>query len=241
MKLLVFSECWWQFLLLALGAYLFGNINFAIMISRLKKKDIRGQGSGNPGTLNMSRTFGAKIGLLTLALDIMKGAIPTLAAYFIYKNYVFAGSNFVVSDLMKAVCGACVILGHVFPVFFKFHGGKGVASTIGVYMVSTPWVSLILILAAVTFVYFTELGSVGSFIAITPPAILYAVNLIVSYGTYNAPLVALIIAYACVALSMVLVYGAHHQNLYRLFHGQEHPTSIKAMLKRKPKQENEQQ
>jgi len=238
-KYLMFSECWWQFLLLALGAYLFGNINFAIMISKLKRKDIRNQGSGNPGTLNMSRTFGAKIGLMTLGLDILKGAVPTLVAFLLYKNYYFAGSAFVVADVMKAVAGVCVILGHIFPVFFKFKGGKGVASTIGVYMVSSPLVSIVFVVAAVTFVYFTELGSVGSFIAITPPAILYAVRLIVSYGTYNAPLWALIVAYACVALSMVLVYGAHHQNLYRLFHGQEHPTSIKAMLKRKPKEESE--
>ena len=72
---------WWQFLLLAIGSYLMGNINFAIIISKLKKKDIRTLGSGNPGTLNMSRNFGLKIGLLTLVLDIFKGAILSALLY----------------------------------------------------------------------------------------------------------------------------------------------------------------
>ena len=76
-----FNMLWWQFLLLAIGSYLMGNINFAIIISKLKKSDIRKLGSGNPGTLNMSRNFGLGIGVLTLVLDIVKGALPTFIGY----------------------------------------------------------------------------------------------------------------------------------------------------------------
>jgi len=73
---------WWVLLLLALGSYLIGCFNNAIMISKLKKSDVRKLGSGNPGTLNMSRNFGLKLGLLTLFLDMLKGVIPTLVGFF---------------------------------------------------------------------------------------------------------------------------------------------------------------
>ena len=70
-------------ILLAVGSYLFGNINWALIISKIKKTDIRKMGSGNPGTLNMSRNLGLKAGLLTFFLDIMKGVIPTLVAFLL--------------------------------------------------------------------------------------------------------------------------------------------------------------
>ena len=74
----------WALVILALGSYLFGNINWALIISKIKKTDIRNLGSGNPGTLNMSRNLGLKAGLLTFFLDIMKGVVPTLIAFFVF-------------------------------------------------------------------------------------------------------------------------------------------------------------
>ena len=76
-------------LILSVCSYLIGNINWALIISRAKKTDIRQLGSGNPGTLNMSRNLGLKAGLATFFLDIMKGALPTLVAYFLTKNRCF--------------------------------------------------------------------------------------------------------------------------------------------------------
>ena len=67
-------------------SYLIGSINWSIIISKSQKKDIRSLGSGNPGTLNMSRNFGLKFGLLTFLLDVLKGAVPTLVAFFVFKN-----------------------------------------------------------------------------------------------------------------------------------------------------------
>ena len=134
---------WWQFLLLAIGSYLMGNINFAIIISKLKKKDIRTLGSGNPGTLNMSRNFGLKIGLLTLVLDIFKGAIPTFIGFIIYRNTYFVGTSLSIELLAKVGCGFFAVLGHVFPVFMKFKGGKGIATTIGVFAVCNPLIAVI--------------------------------------------------------------------------------------------------
>ena len=77
---------WIIFGIIAFLSYMFGNVNFAIIISKLKKSDIRKLGSGNPGTLNMSRNFGLKTGILTLFLDALKGAIPCLVGFFVFKN-----------------------------------------------------------------------------------------------------------------------------------------------------------
>ncbi|MBO5068574.1 MAG: glycerol-3-phosphate acyltransferase, partial [Clostridia bacterium] len=80
--------------LFAIVSYFFGNINWAIIISKSKKTDIRKMGSGNPGTLNMSRNLGLKFGLLTFFLDIMKGVIPTLVVFFVFQGKYFGGSEF---------------------------------------------------------------------------------------------------------------------------------------------------
>ena len=99
----------WALVILALGSYLFGNINWALIISKIKKTDIRKLGSGNPGTLNMSRNLGLKAGLLTFFLDIMKGVIPTLTAFFVLRGRCFDNSSFVVSDFAIYLCGLCAV------------------------------------------------------------------------------------------------------------------------------------
>ena len=231
--ILSIHDIWWQIAIFVLLSYLFGNINFAVIISKLKNKDIREEGSGNPGTLNMSRTFGIEIGLLTLVLDMLKGAIPAWLGWYFFRNTVFStGTDFIIGDMVKPLCGLAVVLGHIYPVFFKFKGGKGVASTIGVYFASHPIFAIIMVAAAITYVYFTELGSVGSFIAITPPAAWYAVEMIVKYHNAACPTYALVITYVCVFLSMFFVYFAHRKNIVRLIRGEEHPTSVKDMLQK---------
>ena len=112
--------------LFALGSYMFGNINWAIIISKSKNKDIRTMGSGNPGTLNMSRNLGLKFGLLTFFLDIMKGVVPTLTVFFVFQGKFFPNSQFAISDFAIYLCGFCVVMGHIYPVVFKFKGGKGI-------------------------------------------------------------------------------------------------------------------
>lgn len=235
-------KVWWQILLFAVASYLIGNINFAVIISKIKKKDIRGVGSGNPGTLNMSRNFGMKIGVLTLALDILKGVAPTLAASLVFKNKVFCGTMFDVSMLAKSACGLAVVTGHIFPVFMRFKGGKGIATTIGVFVVFSPIVVAISGVFAVAFIMLTEIGSMGSFIATTPGAIAACKQIFDIYAKgdkSNAQNV--IFAAICnllVILIIVLTWYAHRQNIKRLLASEEHPTgwlqSIKeARIKRK--------
>ena len=175
------GELWWQFLLLAIGSYLIGNINFAIIISKFKKRDIRTLGSGNPGTLNMSRNFGLKIGVLTLLLDIVKGVVPTLVGYLLYNDNYFINTTLSIEQVAKVGCGFFAVLGHVFPVFMKFKGGKGIATTIGVFAVCNPIIAIISGALAIIFILFTEIGAMGSFIATTPGAIAMCYSVYVVY------------------------------------------------------------
>lgn len=227
--LIVFAVC----------CYFIGNVNFALIISKLKHKDIRKMGSGNPGTLNMSRNLGMKIGILTFVLDIMKGAIPSLVAYLVFLKYNFGTSAFCVADFAMYMCGLCVILGHIFPVFLKFKGGKGIASSVGISIVCTAvhgvWVLLAVfsVVAAIVFIYKTEFGGMGSFIAITPSLIFSAFYLYVKYGIANAETPFLLAADACIFMIFFLTWFAHRKNIYRMLNGTEHPTSIKKMAAKK--------
>ena len=228
----------------ALCSYFIGNVNFALIISKLKHKDIRKMGSGNPGTLNMSRNLGIKIGVLTLVLDVLKGALPALAGYLVFKKYYFEATSFCVADFALYLCGLCVIIGHIFPVFLGFHGGKGIASTMGVIIVCTAvhgwWVIIAVfsIAAAIAFIYYTEFGGMGSFIAITPSLIFSALFLFGKYGLNNAETPYLLAADACIFLFFFFTWFAHRKNIYNMLNGTEHPTSIKGMAAKEKAKKN---
>lgn len=226
-------------IIFAVASYFVGNINWAIIISTIRKKDIRKMGSGNPGTLNMSRNFGLKLGLLTFFLDIMKGVIPTLTAYFVLEGRgFFEGTRFLVVDLAIYLCGLCAVLGHIFPIVFKFKGGKGIATTIGVFIVCNSvqgweWalVPIMAIIAALVFIYLTEFGAMGSFIAITPPVVSGSIYLFLSYANGGkATLVFYIITNMLVFAICFFTWFAHRKNIERMLSGDEHATSIKQMV-----------
>lgn len=242
---------------LCIASYFVGNINWALLISKFKKSDIRKLGSGNPGTLNMSRNFGLKIGLLTFFLDVFKGAICSLVAFFVFKNVVYPNTSFIVSEFAIYLCGLCAVLGHIYPIVLKFKGGKGIASTIGVFVVCESvhgweWavVSIMAIVAALVFIYFTEFGAMGSFIAITPPAISGCIRLYMFYLDLIFESLFFYISTNMVILAICLfTWFAHRNNIKRMLSGDEHPTSIKEMVvkmkakkleeKKKAEQENQ--
>lgn len=223
----------------ALGSYFFGNINWAVIISKIKKVDIRKMGSGNPGTLNMSRNLGLKAGLLTFLLDITKGAIPTLTAYFVFHGKFFVDAEFLISDFAVYLCGLCVVLGHIYPIVFKFKGGKGIASTIGVFLVTesvSGWqwavIAVMALVAALVFILLTEFGAMGSFIAITPPAIAGSIRLYLTYGETLSSVCATfhVLANLLIFAICLFTWFAHRKNIERMLAGDEHPTSIKQMV-----------
>ena len=234
-----FSQNWWQFLVMAIVCYFIGCFNFARVISRKRNKDITKIGSGNPGTMNMSREFGLKIGLLTFLCDALKGGVPALIGYFLYRGYQFDGTEFAVSDLARYFCGLFVIIGHIFPATMRFKGGKGIASTLGLFWCGLScenawWILLGFVIAVllVAFIYFTEWGSLGSLLGVTGVSIIQMVIFFSRYGEIpvNAYMVA---CYLTIFTINVLTWCAHHKNIARLFAGEEHHTSIKKLAKKK--------
>ena len=235
---------WWVIVLIVFGSYLLGCFNNAIMITKIKKTDIRKVGSGNPGTMNMSRNFGIRLGLLTLFLDMLKGLIPALVGYFVLRGKTLPDAAFDLGDLGMFLCGFFAVLGHIYPVFYKFKGGKGIATTIGVFLawailmaVSGEWgwffVEIMSLIAAVFVIYLTEYGAMGSIIAITPPAVASSIRLFLLY--HIGPDTPRVIPYYIAA--NVLIFGicfitwfAHRNNIERMLAGEEHPTSIKEMF-----------
>lgn len=233
MKEFVFSQNWWQFLLIAVVCYFFGCFNFARLISKLKHKDITKMGSGNPGTMNMSREFGMGIGVLTFVGDALKCGIPLLVCYFCYQGYVFAGTDFLVSDFIRYFCVLFVIVGHIYPVTTGFHGGKGIASTMGAFWFSlsceNPWWILgggLIALFLVCFIKLTKWGSLGSLFGVSGCSVIQLVIFSLRYAesAVNAYMVCL---YMIILLINFLTWWAHRQNVLRLFAGEEHKTGGK--------------
>lgn len=239
MKTFTLSQNWWQFLLIALVCYFIGSFNFARAISKKKHKDITQMGSGNPGAMNMTREFGLKIGLLTFACDAFKGGVPAVICFFLYKNFVFAGTQVLVSDFLRYFCGLCVVIGHIFPYNMKFKGGKGIASTLGLFWVclacENVWWLLIGLLCfslIILYIYCSEWGSMGSLIGVSGFSIIQMFIFVQRYSKMpvNAYMVCL---YLIIFLINMLTWAAHGKNLSRLFAGEEHHTSIKKLAQKK--------
>ncbi len=239
MKTFSFTQNWWQLTVMAVICYLIGCFNFARWISRSKHKDITTIGSGNPGTMNMTREFGLKVGLLTFFCDAFKGGVPATISYFLFRGYVFEGTNVVVSDFTRYLCGLCVVVGHIFPITTKFKGGKGIASTLGLFWFAIscehPWWILIgfaCLWLVVLYIYVAEWGSMGSLLGVTGFSILQMVLFLLQYAytPMNGYLMAI---YSMIFLINVLTWTAHSQNLKRLFSGEERRTSIKKLAKKK--------
>lgn len=239
MKELALSESWYWFVLIAVGCYLIGCFNFAVLIAKLKHKDVHKIGSGNPGTMNMSREFGLKVGLVNFLLDACKGGVPALISFFVFRGTVFAGTDVIVSDFTRYFCGVFVIIGHIYPVTMKFRGGKGIASTLGLFWFclscENAWFILIALLGLVgvlSYIIFTECGSMGSLLGVTGFSIWQGIVFWLRYSECleNGYVIALFLL--LLALNF-LTWFAHRANLIRLFAGEEHRTSVKKLSKGK--------
>lgn len=194
-----------EFILLALVGYFIGNFNIAIFISKKLNNDITKIGSGNPGSMNMLRNFGIKIGSITLLFDMLKGVIPSLIGLLL------------LGEVGLYVGGVSVVLGHIFPVFHKFKGGKGVASTTGVMLVANPILTLILFSLTLLSIYLFKYGSLST--------LLYILIICVTEICLVQP--ANWINYILISIILILVYFAHRSNIKRLLTGKEVKTEFK--------------
>ena len=142
---------------IAIASYFIGGLSPAIFLSKLVTgNDIRESGSGNAGATNMLRHVGVRAGLLTFILDVLKGVIPTLLAMLIFNRF---------APYAAYAAGLFVVVGHIFPVFLGFRGGKGVATSFGVLLVLQPLLSVVLVLVAFAIMFATGYVSLGSIVA----------------------------------------------------------------------------
>lgn len=230
------SKSWYWLLIGAVVSYLIGCFHFAILIARIKHRDILSEGSGNPGAMNVSRKLGFKYGLINFFFDALKGVAPVLVGYFCFKGMTFKGTEVLVSDFMRYFFALFAVLGHVFPVFLKFKGGKGISTTIGLLWCSlacdTWWfafVGLGLFVLLFVYAFFTEWGSMGSLIGVAGFSIWQLIVFIIRYQACLANPFVITLCMIILALNVV-TWGAHHKNLNRLMQGEEHHTSLKKML-----------
>ena len=201
--------------IVAIIAYLIGSVNFSVILSKkMAGFDLREKGSGNAGTTNVLRTVGKKAAIITLICDILKGVVAILIAMLVGK--IVQGSN---GALLVQCAGVAVILGHTFPIFFKFKGGKGVATSLGVLIMSNWQIGLICLVFALILIALTQMVSVGSIAA----AILYPVLTLFIPQNYIIPGNYLIYS---VLLAIIIVFN-HRENVKRLLKGTENRISFK--------------
>lgn len=185
---------------IVIAAYLLGSISFAVLVVRAKTgRDIRSEGSGNAGATNVLRSYGKKLALLVAFADVAKGA----AAVFLMR-LVTADPRW------AAAAGFAAILGHVFPVFYGFRGGKGVATAVGAFLALSPLallVCLAVFLAIVAATRYVSLGSVVALALLPPVAGLF----------FHAPRAVVTVA----GLTAILILVKHLPNLKRLARGEE--------------------
>lgn len=206
-----------SYIIVAIIAYLLGSISFSVIISKkMAGFDVRDKGSGNAGTTNVLRSVGKKAAILTLLGDVLKGVIAILVAY-ITGLIVKEGID---KSFLIQLAGIFVIVGHTFPIFFKFKGGKGIATALGVLLMTNWNIGLICLVFALVLMALTKMVSLGSISA----AILFPVLII--FMPHNAYLVdGNYIIYSI--LIAVLVVFNHRANVKRLLNGTENKLNFK--------------
>lgn len=209
------------YIIMGMIAYLIGSVNFSILISKkVAGFDVREKGSGNAGTTNMLRTVGKGAAVVTLILDILKGVVAIYVA-ILYGNIVSKLANIQIDNaVLVQIAGIFVILGHTFPIYFGFKGGKGVATALGILLTTNYQIGLICLVFALVLIILTRMVSVGALGA----AILFPVltlflskeNFIVS-GNY--------LVYSII-IALIVIFN-HRSNIKRLLNGNENKISLK--------------
>ena len=197
-----------RFILLIIGSYVLGSVPIGVIVARLwGHVDIRSVGSKNIGATNVARSVNKSAGVITLLADALKGALPVIVAM----NMTDPEQD---SMIWVALSGLAAFLGHVYSVFLKFRGGKGVATALGVFIASTPWAvlpSMALFICVVVVWRYVSLGSmIGS----------ASLPVFIALFGYGASLVMMGVVIAAVIVSR------HIDNIKRLIRGEENEFSL---------------
>jgi glycerol-3-phosphate acyltransferase PlsY len=191
----------------AVAAYFIGGIPFGYWFVRLTSgKDIRMMGSGNIGATNVHRTQGGKAGLIVLLLDILKGLLAVLFAAWLTRS----------DDVALALAAIFVMVGHCYPVFLRFKGGKAVACYVGAFLYIAPWALLVVLILFAVIVALWKYISMGSILAAAMFPIFFWI-------IYRPPAVLLVASIFC---GLLIIYR-HKGNIERLRSGKENVFSLK--------------
>lgn len=206
------------YIIIAIIAYAIGSINFSVLISKkMAGFDVREKGSGNAGTTNMLRSVGKKAAAITLLCDVLKGVVAigiALIAGNIIKN--------VDKAVLVQIAGILVVVGHTFPIFFEFKGGKGVATSLGVIMMINWKIGLICLVFALAIMAFSKMvsmGSVGAAILFPVLTLFINTNFIVQASGMKYFIFSVILA--------AIVIFNHRANIKRIANGTENKLSFK--------------
>lgn len=232
----IMTRCIIPAVVIGIISYLIGSINSSIIISRIVMgKDIRESGSGNAGATNVLRTMGKKYAVITLIIDVLKGVIAVLIArLWVGKDFPDGygvlsqtlGSDFleyqklILSVQLPYIAGVCVVLGHNFPIFFGFKGGKGVATSLGVVMMLDWKVGLVVLVTAIAIIAITRYVSLGSIVGAIAFAALEIIKMAYLHSWNTIQVV-------CVLILAGLIVIRHHENIGRLLNGTENKLGAK--------------
>ena len=198
------------YIIVGIMAYLIGSISFSVIFSKkFAGFDVREKGSKNAGTTNVLRTVGKKAAIITLACDISKGLVSVLIAFLVGK---FIAKD-VATDVLVQIAGIAAVLGHTFPIFFKFKGGKGVATCIGLLLLMNYQIGLICLVFGIVLILLTRMVSVGSIMA----AILFPVLTVFIGENYLVP--GNYVVFGILIASLVIFN--HRKNVQRILAGEE--------------------
>lgn len=196
------------YILLVVCSYLLGNISSGYLVGKfIFNEDIRTQGSKNAGTTNALRLYGAKAGAITLLGDLLKGFIAVFLSYFIGK---YAGAD---PNLMRYLSLVAVVAGHNWPVFLKFRGGKGVATTYGGMIAISPLITLCAVIFLAIAIIVTKYMSVGSMLSISMFSVLFFIR-----GDITGVWFSIVLAISCIY--------KHRSNIRRLIDGTENKLKV---------------
>ena len=199
---------------IAIIAYLIGSISFSVIFTKkLAGFDVREKGSKSAGSTNVLRTAGQKVAILTLICDILKGIVAVLLSVYIGNK-----SNYNHPEILVQIAALFVAIGHTFPIFFKFKGGKGVATSLGVLMLINWKLGLILLIYALVLIILTRMVSLGSIAA----SILLPILTIFISDNYLVPGNYFIFT---VLIAIFVCYN-HRENIKRLMNGNENRISF---------------
>lgn len=236
------SIYWWRILVSIVAAYILGSINFAVIFTKMaSKKDVREMGSGNAGFTNVLRSVGVVPAVFTFLFDCLKGVFAVYITIFVFNLQYDSESIKALSDVMqreyleygKYIAGAFAVIGHCFPVFFGFRGGKGITTTGGVLGVLDWRVLLIVMTCWLIIFIFSKIISVASLSA----AVLIVIwNFIIKYFVEYKPSLETAtphnLSYVLVTTGILLFIGLlaiymHRGNIKRIIKGEEKKITVK--------------